>query len=55
MVRHMQKELGVKLVINKKVIQVLVVEGSGKNMKKYEKSGKYPSIKISTSRYRLMQ
>ncbi len=34
------KKLGVKIFVNKKVIQVLVVEGSGKNMKKYEKSGK---------------
>ena len=32
--------MGVKIFINKKVIQVLVVEGSGRNMKKYEKSGK---------------
>ena len=43
----MQTELGVKIFVNKKVIQVLVVEGSGKNMKNLEK---YPSIKISTLR-----
>ena len=53
----MQKNGG-KIFINKKVIQVLEVEGLGKNMKKYEKSGKisfYKNINFKIQTHAIAQ